>query len=341
MATTPTTAAEPLRIALLAYPGCLGTELLGLADLLRLAGQLAQAMDQTTGTTTGPALPPPPALELVALRPGPVRLAGGFVLSPGRPRGRYGLLLVPGMELGRPEALAPQLQALADEQRFIRRCAARGSVVATVCLGSFLLAEAGLLDGRRATTSWLFAPAFAARYPQVQLQAQELLVEDGALLSSGAVSSVFDLALHLIKRLYGARVASRTARVTLLQPLRSSQAPYVDERLLPPAPPSFAQAVRGWLEARLAEPFDLARLAAAFHISSRTLLRRIRQETGSTPLALLQQARVQKAKQLLLGSRQSTAQIVAAVGYQDVPTFARLFRRLVGESPARFRQRGR
>ncbi|MFO1253443.1 MAG: helix-turn-helix domain-containing protein [Inhella sp.] len=222
MATTPTTAAEPLRIALLAYPGCLGTELLGLADLLRLAGQLAQAMDQTTGTTTGPALPPPPALELVALRPGPVRLAGGFVLSPGRPRGRYGLLLVPGMELGRPEALAPQLQALAEEQRFIRRCAARGSVVATVCLGSFLLAEAGLLDGRRATTSWLFAPAFAARYPQVQLQ-----------------------------------------------------------------------------------------------------------------------ARVQKAKQLLLGSRQSTAQIVAAVGYQDVPTFARLFRRLVGESPARFRQRGR
>ncbi len=330
-------APEALRIALLAYPGCLGTELLGLADLLRLAGQLAQAM----GPEASRAVQRPIVVELVALRPGPVRLAGGFALSPGRPRGRYELLLVPGMELGRIDELETRLQGLAEEQRFIRRCATQGSTLATVCLGSFLLAEAGLLDGRRATTSWLFAPAFAARYPQVQLQPQQVLVEDGALLSSGAVSSVFDLALHLIKRLYGARVASSTARVTLLQPPRSSQAPYVDERLLPPAPPSFAQAVRGWLEAHLTEPFELARLAAAFHVSSRTLLRRIRQETGSTPLALLQQARVHKAKQLLGQARLSTAQIVEAVGYHDVPTFSRLFRRLVGESPARYRQRGR
>ena len=319
-------ATQPLRIALLAYPGCLGTELFGLADLLRLAGQLGQALGQ----------PPKVALELhmVSLRGQPVTLAGGFTLSSRRPSGRYGLLLVPGLDVGHPREIESTLAALRPEIDFIAKRFAQGCTVATVCLGSFLVAEAGLANGRRLTTSWLFAPALAARYPQAQLQADPVLVEDGALISSGAVSSVFDLALHLIKRFHGARVASAVAKVTLLQAPRASQAPYVDEGLLPPALPSFAQAVRAWLEQRLAEPFELARLAAAFHISPRNLLRRIRQETSSTPLALLQQARVQRAKLLLAGGRQSTAQIVAAVGYTDVPTFSRLFTRLVGESPA-------
>lgn len=319
------------RIALLVYPGCMGAQVFGIADLLRLAEHLAQALGQRPKAQV--------ALQLVALRSGPVPLAGGFELQARRPSGRYELLLVPGLDVGHPRDIEATLRGLEAEIAFIARSFARGSTVASVCLGSFLLAEAGLAKGRRVTTSWLFAPAFAARYPQAQLQADQVLVEDGALISSGAVSSVFDLALQWVKRLYGARVASAVAKVTLLPAPRASQAPFVDERLLPPALPSFAQAVRGWLEQRLAEPFELARLAAAFHISPRTLLRRIRQETGSTPLALLQQARVQRAKALLAGGRQSTAQIVAAVGYSDVPTFSRLFTRWVGESPARYRRR--
>ena len=324
--------APRLRVALLVYPGCMGSQLFGLADLLRLAAHLAQALGQVPKAGV--------ELQLVGLRGAAVPLAGGFALSPRRPRGRHELLLVPGLDVGHPRDIAATLSQLGPELAFIAKSFARGCTVASVCLGSFLLAEAGLATGRRITTSWLFAPAFAARYPQALLQAEAVLVEDGALISSGAVSSAHDLALHLINRLYGARVASATAKVSLLPAPRRSQAPFVDEALLAPALPSFAQAVRDWLGQRLAEPFELERLARAFHISARTLLRRIRQETGSTPLALLQQARVQRAKQLLSGTRWSTAQIVEAVGYSDVPTFSRLFTRWVGESPARFRQRG-
>jgi AraC-like DNA-binding protein len=129
--------------------------------------------------------------------------------------------------------------------------------------------------------------------------------------------------------------------VSLLPPERHSQAPFVDARLLPlPRLPTFSQQVLQWLQARLAAPFSLEALAAAFLVSPSTLLRRVKVQTGQTPLALLQGARVERAKQLLHGSHQSLAQITEAVGYSDVASFSRLFVRRVGETPARFRKRG-
>jgi AraC-like DNA-binding protein len=128
--------------------------------------------------------------------------------------------------------------------------------------------------------------------------------------------------------------------VSLLPPERLSQAPFVDARLLPdPRLPSFSQQVTQWLQARLTAPFALDALAAAFLVSPSTLLRRVKADTGLTPLALLQAARIERAKQLLHGSQQSVAQITEAVGYMDVASFNRLFVRLVGESPARYRRR--
>jgi transcriptional regulator GlxA family with amidase domain len=147
------------------------------------------------------------------------------------------------------------------------------------------------------------------------------------------------LALHLIKRMLGADVASATARIALLPRQRASQAPYIDMQLVDQSHPSFSAHVAQWLEQRLKEPYDLPRLAQAFHVSPRTLLRRVKTETGHSPLTLLQRARISLAKKLLSTTRWSIAKVVESVGYADLATFTRLFVREVGETPARYRKR--
>ena len=332
---------QPLRIAILAYPGCMGTEVFGVADVLLIASHVAASMQRARRThapRSAPALAPF-EVQVIGLTGRSVTVAGGLTVGSHRPRGRYDLLIVPGLEIQRLDEWTRKLALLQRELAFIRKTFASGTAVAAVCVGSFLLGEAGLLAGRKATTAWLCAPQLASRYPAVTLRAEDVLVEDGAVITTGAVTSAFDLALHLVKKTLGAEVATATARVALLPSARASQTPFVDSALLVNSLPAFSQAVLQWLGDRLSEGYDLERLAQAFQVSARTLLRRVKAQTGQSPLSLLQQARIDKAKQLLVDSRWSIARITEAVGYTDVPTFSRLFASRVGETPARFRRR--
>jgi transcriptional regulator GlxA family with amidase domain len=329
---------KPLRVALLAYEGCMGLEVVGISDVLLMAQHVARAMG----------LPAADAIEVrvVSMQGRSVKAAGGITLGAQAPRGKFDWLIVPGLEVVQSRQWPAKLARLQPELGFIQHSFARGTQVASVCVGSFMLAEAGLLQGRQATTGWIMAKEFAARYPSVQVNPQALLLEDGAIITSGAFTATFDLALHLIKRTMGAQVASATARIALLPKPRSSQAPYVDAQLIAPPPanlpgqaPSFSANVAQWLEQRLQEPYSLARLAQAFHVSPRTLMRRVKAESGHSALTLLQQARINQAKRLLQSTSWSIAKIVEEVGYSDVATFSRLFTREVGETPARYRAR--
>jgi transcriptional regulator GlxA family with amidase domain len=317
-------------IALLAYPGCMGTELFALADLLLIANHMADALE--------PGRHEPFRVRLAAIRAGEVPLAGGMRVLAGRLPARTDLLVVPGLEVSRSGQWGGRLAPLRPELDALARRHQRALPLAAVCVGSFLLAEAGALDGRRATTAWPFAREFGQRYPQVKLDARAVLAEDGHCITTGAVSSVFDLGLLLVGRHMGAKVARATGRLALVPGVRATQQPFVDPALLGAAAPPFSARVNGWLSARLARPYDLAGLAEAMHVSSRTMLRRYAQETGQSPLAWLQQARVEKARALLERSRLSIGQVVDAVGYQDIPTFSRLFVRLVGQTPAQYRR---
>jgi transcriptional regulator GlxA family with amidase domain len=332
---------KPLRIAILAYADCMGLEIFGVADVLLVANLVAQGMGKTHAK--------PFDIRVVGLHGRVVQAAGGIGLGVTRPRGKFDLLIVPGLQVSQATQWAAKLSGLHAELAYIKKSFARGTQVASVCVGTYLLAEAGLLDDRHATTAWIMAKDLAQRYPGVRVSPDAVLLQDGAIITTGAISSTFDLALHLVKLQLGADVASATARIALLPKPRASQAPYVDSQLIAKpdissassanALPSFSGSVTQWLTQRLPEPYDLARLAQAFHVSPRTLMRRVKIETGHSPLTLLQQERVNQAKQLLQNSTWSIAKIVEAVGYSDIATFSRLFVRQVGETPARYRKR--
>jgi transcriptional regulator GlxA family with amidase domain len=314
------------RIAILAYHGCMPTQLFALVDTLRIAADIAG--------DAGVRLD----VRIVALEGKEVAVAGGTRMTFPRPRGTYDFLVVPGMETTRSADWVGKLGRLQPEAAYLGAAFGRGTHVASVCVGAFLLGEAGLLDDRAVTTAWLFARELAARYPRAAVDASALLLDDRGVTTTAAVSSVFDLALYLARKFYGDDAAAATARIALLHNTRSSQTPYVDSALLPDSPASFARSLSAWFAQRLAVPYDLATVAAAFNMSPRTLMRRVKAETGLSPLTMLQHARVEQAKRVLLETTWSVAQVTESVGYQDQVSFGRMFQRVVGTSPSRYRR---
>ncbi len=326
---------KTIKVALLAYHGCMGMEVFGIADTLLIANRVAQAMG---GEGTAPLF----EVSVVSLAGGDITAAGGIRIGTVRAARRaFDLLVVPGMEVADRSGCLYALPRLAPEIAFIARSFAKGRPVAALCVGAFLLGEAGLLDARRATTSWLFGTELAQRFPKAGVDTTAMLVEEGGVTTTGSFSATFDLALHLVGKYAPPRIGRAVARMGLIDANRSSQAPFVDVRMLPPPADTFSARVSAWMAARLDTPYDLGAIAAAFHVSGRTLLRRFKDETGVTPLAQLQQARIARARLLLESGALSVAQVTEQVGYADVATFGALFKRLVGHSPAQYRRRFR
>ncbi|MDH6135849.1 transcriptional regulator GlxA family with amidase domain [Kitasatospora sp. MAA4] len=324
------------RVGVLAFDGCFASEVFGFADLLTVANQIAAHLHHDAA--------PRFEVAVVAARRR-VTASGGVSLSVGAVPDALDLLVVPGFELLPAQDLDARLRALGREVEMIRRVAGRAVPIASICLGAFLLGEAGLLDGRRATTAWLFARALAERYPQAAVDGKALLVDDAGVTTTGAFSTAFDLAMAVISRSAGEaaeerdEIARLTARVTLVPGGRTSQAPYVDDAIAAVTGRRFSGEVMQWLDARAPQPYNLSELAAAFHVSTRTMLRRFRTETGQSPLGYLQGVRVGRAKTLLESSDLRLVDVMAQVGYLDQGTFRRLFAAHTGLSPAEYRRR--
>lgn len=317
---------KALRVGVLAYPGCFASEVFGIPDLLVMARHIASAHGAVE-----------PSYEVSVLSPRRRVLASGgsaLDVSAMRP---VDVLIVPGFELSPAHDLAGVLAGLRTEVAAIRAQAASGTAVVSICVGAFLAAEAGLLDGHEATTSWLFADQLARRYPDVTVRPERLVVTDRAVTTTAAFSAMFDFALQLIRDHDGPHVARGTARVALVDDARSSQAPYVDPALLPPAGREFSLGVKRWLDRNLAIPYDLPRLAKEFHVSTRTMLRRFGDESGQTPLEYLQSTRVRRARLLLETTDRTVAHIAADLGYADPGAFSAIFARHTGRRPRDYR----
>jgi transcriptional regulator GlxA family with amidase domain len=315
-------------VALLVASGATPSSVTATLDLFRIAGRLdpTDPLRVDCFSAEGGAVPLAQGLSLET-RPLPPRLEG------------YDAVILPGF-------FAQELGELLEKvgtvwQPVIARLRAlpTSTLVAGSCYGTFVLAESGLLDGRAATTSWWFQAAFAARYPKVRLDAAQALVEDGNVITAGAMTAHTDLSLHVLRRLKGHALARSVASIMLVDESRASQRPFMAlQRVF--AEPLVDPAVR-WMEQHLAVPFSAADLAEGLHVSYRTLHRRFCAVTGMAPLAYLHALRVERAKALLEETRQSTAQIAAAIGYGDDSSFRRIFARLTELTPAQYRRQFR
>ncbi|WP_406310702.1 GlxA family transcriptional regulator [Streptomyces sp. NBC_00623] len=213
-----------------------------------------------------------------------------------------------------------------------------GTRIASICTGGFVLAAAGLLDGRPVATHWECAPLFRKWFPHIRLDEGVLFVDDGDLLTSAGAASGVDLCLHLIRTDHGAELANRAARRCVVPPFRDGgQAQYI-ERPVPDDPGTSTSATRQWALQRLNEPLTAPQLAQHAHMSLRTFARRFRDETGLPPRQWLIKQRLDRARHLLESSDMTVDQIAADVGFATAASLRQHLSAELGVSPLAYRR---
>jgi len=269
-------------------------------------------------------------------RPGPLTTTAGIAVTAPHPLDALdeaGVVIVPGWRVpGGPPVGAGVLDA-------VRRAHDDGATVVGLCLGAFVLAEAGLLDGRRATTHWRHLDRFAARFPGVSVVGDVLYVDEGPVVTSAGSAAGLDACLHLLRRDHGPEVANAAARALVVAPQRAGgQAQFVEHpvpRL--PAGDAVADAMRFALDRLDSAELDVAALADAVHLSRRTFDRRFRQATGCSPLQWLLTQRVLRAQHLLSTTDAAVDAVARASGFADGVALRPHFRRVVGVPPQTYR----
>src|ERR687894_43347 len=240
-------------------------------------------------------------------------------------------IVVPG--LADPTAPIPEDVLIA-----LRAAAGGGARVASICVGAFTLAAAGLLDGLRATTHWAAAGELSRLYPDVDVDAGVLFVDNGSVLTSAGAAAGLDLCLHMIRRDHGAAVAAEAARVAVMPPMRDGgQAQFVVHEP-PGADGASLEPLLRWMEENLHNRPTLGEMAARANTSTRTLNRRFREQIGTTPLRWLQRARIRRAQSLLETTGHPVERIAGEVGFGSPTSFRDLFKNLVGTSPRDYRR---
>lgn len=307
-----------MKIAVLALDGVFDTGLASVLDVFGTANELAEAfaLGHARFETT-----------IVGVRDTVHTWQGLQVpVQPADPGGAPELAVVPaiGQKMPAPLEKALARRDIADAAAILRAWASAGTRIGAACIGTFVLAESGLLDGRPATTTWWLAPMFRQRYPLVRLEAQRMVVNDGQLITAGAALSHIDLAL-LIVRQTSPELAALVARYLIAdtRPLQSAYA--ISDHLAHSNP--LVERFEHWARANLSDGFDLDEAATALGASKRTLSRRVGEVLGKTPLSYVQDLRVEQAVHLLKTTADSVDEIAAKVGYVDGVTLRNLLRR--------------
>ncbi|WP_121709686.1 helix-turn-helix domain-containing protein [Streptomyces sp. E5N91] len=280
---------------------------------------------------------PGPLYEVTLCAPDPgIRMNHGF----------FTLTDVPGLDAvddadtlvvpGRPDNVVPRVPAVLDA---IRRAHARGARVVSLCTGSFALAEAGLLDGRRAATHWLWAETFRRLHPRVRLEPDVLFVDDGDVLTAAGSAAALDLGLHLWRLDHGAEIANAVSRRLVFAAHRDGGQRQFVERPVPDVPDESLAPLLAWAQERLGEPLTVTDLAARAAVSPATLHRRFRAQLGTTPLAWLTAERVTLARRLIERGEERLDAVAARSGLGTAANLRARLRRETGLSPSAYRRR--
>ena len=274
------------------------------------------------------------AFEVCGLEPGPLRTTGGLRILPRR--GLAGLeradtIIIPGW---RNPHEPPPARLLAA----VKRANDRGARVISICSGIFVLAAAGLLDGRRATTHWKYTDLVREMYPRIRLEPDVLYVQEGNLFTSAGSAAGLDLALHIVRQDFGAEVANQVARRLVIPPHRDGGQAQFIARAVPIEPGGGLARAMDWAVAHMDRPLSVAQIARAAALSPRTFVRRFRAEVGGTPHAWLTRLRVLAAQRRLESARESIEEVADAVGFGTAQTLRLHFRRVLRTSPTAYRR---
>jgi len=313
------------RVVIVAFPKVQTLDVNGPAEVFSTATQLSDKGGYS--------------VEVVTSRPGPLPTSS-VALYPDRTieqcKGPIDTLVVAG---GRGVQAAVEDEQLVD---WIRSAARRSRRVTSVCTGAFLLARAGLLDGRRATTHWASCALLADRFPEIQVEADPIFVRDGNVTTSAGVTSGMDLALALVEEDLGREVALETARWLVVFVKRpGGQAQFSAQLEAQMADRQPLRELQEWLPDNLDEDLSVPALAKRASMSERHFARAFRDETGMTPAAYVEAARIERARIFLDSGDLPVETIARQTGFGTVETMRRAFRRRVGVSPAGYRSRFR
>ena len=317
----------------LVLSGAYATSVAATLDVLRAASLLAPRMRLAR-----------PTWRVLSPSGTAVPLSGGMhveaVALPTRSRADAATWIVPGLGIEDADALAARLACI-DAQHAIRTVsahAARGGRIAASCSAVFLLQAAGLLPGRRVTTSWWLAAELRRIEPRCSVDADRMVCADGPLSTAGAAFAQTDLMLHLLRVQFGVALADAVARVLLID-ARQAQAHYVMPTMLSNGNALIARLVTR-IEASLPHPPSVETLADEFAMSQRTLSRHVRDATGKSTLALVQSVRLNRARMLIESTRMTIERVAEQVGYEDATALRRLMRKAAGANPSQYRTTG-
>lgn len=318
-------------VTLLALNDCLSSGITGIVDTFNIANILWMTSPENAGV-------PLFKTEIVSVTGEPVVTSGGITISTSKSISEVketDLIIVPALLL--PFDLKSEKVLIALE--WIKKSYSRGTTIASTCTGSFLVAETGLLDGKTATTNWHFANMFKRKYPKVNLRIDKIVTEDKNILCSGAATAFLNQCLYFIGKYGSNKLASLVSKTMLIDPDKQSQAPYMLHDFWKSHLDTQILSAQNWMEKNFANKISIDEIADQAGISHRHFKRRFKKATNETPLAYLQHLRIEKAKQLLENSIETINEITWKVGYEDINSFRRLFKKNTGMSPKEFRSK--
>jgi len=319
-----------MRVSVLALDSVFDTGLATVLDAFQTANELAAVSRMSTSRFE---------VSVVGVRKNVKTALGLSVPVRPAPKRAPDCVVVPAIGFKMPDALQRALSRpdVADAADVLREWAARGATMSAACIGTFVLAESGVLDDHDATTTWWLAPMFRTRYPSVRLDESHMLIKSGSVVTAGAALSHMDLALWLIRQ-QSPKLAALTAKYLIVDSRPSQSAYVLTDHLIHNDP--LVERFERWARTRLAQGFSLDEAAKAVASSKRTLARRMQTVLGKSPLSYFQSLRVERAVHLLKTGNESVDEIAGRVGYADGVTLRTLLRRHLGYGIKEIRRAG-